>query len=166
MDVIVLGVYNSADKLRLNSVVSRTKDLEIVWDYDHFNIEADRGIKMLEKSYNLFDTGILLNKDRDHIFTSYPLIYEVSESVMGNNNNPKLIHFFDILKETNIRKMVIAFADEWDENTLVKIEQCPISFIKNRLNSVFVWCETYVNLISNSELRGDDHPLILEVDLI
>jgi len=165
MDVIVLGVYNSTERDRVNSAVSRSGDLEIAWDYNHYNIEASRGIQVLKKSYKLFDAGVLVKKDRDASFTSYPLIYEVSEFVLGNNRSPKLFQFLDNLQELNLPKMIIAFADEWDENTLVKIERCPVGSIKERLNSIFVWCECYVNLISNSEIRGDDHPLILEVEL-
>ena len=164
MDVIVIGVYSSNERDQVNSIVSRTEGLEIVWDYHHHNIEASRGIQELEKVYKLFDSGILVRKNRDVSFASYPLIYEVSEFVMGSDNYPMLFQFLDKLKELDTSKMIIAFADEWDENTLVRIEPCAIGSVKERLDSVFVWCESYVNLILNSEIRGDDHPLILEVE--
>lgn len=164
MDIIVLGVYNPIEKERLNSIISQIDDLEIYWDYDHFNIEASSGINTLRKVYNLFGTGVLVKKDASTSFTSYPLIYEVSESVIGKNNDPILFHFFKNLRKAKIPKIIIAFADEWDENTLVRVERCPVGSLKDRLSSIFVWCESYVDLINNSEIRGDGHPLVLEVE--
>lgn len=164
MDLVILGVYSFKDKTRLNSLVSDMEDLEIVWDYEQYNVEASGGIITLSKAYNLADTGVLIKKNGDSSFTSYPLIYEVTESILEGKDDPSLFQFFHALKKADISKMILAFADEWDQNTLVKVERRSIDAVIDRLNSIFVWCETYVNLISGSEMRGDDHPLVLEVD--
>ena len=164
MDIIVLGVYNHSDKGKLDDVVSSIDNLEIVWDYSKFNIEGSIGINLLEKNYKLFQIGILVEKEREGIFSSYPLIYEVSETFMDNTSAPKLFHFIDKLKGINISKMIIAFAYEWDEKSLVKVEKCNVNLLKKRLNSYYVWCESYLNLVSNTEMRGDEHPLIIEIE--
>lgn len=60
--------------------------------------------------------------------------------------------------------MIIAFADEWRENTTVKIETINYNELKGRLNNAFVWCYGYRNLRTNSETRDDFHPLVLELE--
>lgn len=164
MDVIIIGVYSATDKEMLNDVVSTIGSLEIVWEYQQYNTEASNGIGVLEEVYKLFQIGILVEKDREQTFSSYPLIYEVSEAFIKGEIHPKLFQFFDKLEEANIKKMIIAFADEWEKNTLVKVEKCRFQMLKKRLTSIFVWCEGYRNLISNTEIRDDYHPLLLEVE--
>jgi len=164
MDVIVLGIHNTNDKNILDSIVSQFDELEICWDYEHFNIEASNGIKVLSKSFKLTETGILLKNNDDGIFSSYPLICEVTDSILNLSGEPSLFQFLKKINSSSISRMILAFADEWEENTLVKIEKCSIDAAIERLNSIFVWCESYVNLVSESELRGDDHPLILRLE--
>lgn len=164
MDVIILGVYSVSNKETLNNTVAAISNLEIVWNYEQYNIEAFKGIKVLEESYKLFQTGILVEKDRDKTFSSYPLVYEVSDVPLGGNPSPKLFQFFKSIEKSDIDRMIIAFANEWEKDTLVRIEKYDFQGIKKRLNSVFVWCENYTNLINNTEVRDDCHPLILELE--
>ena len=164
MDVIVLGVFNNSEKEKLNKLISNLDNLEVVWNFEKYNIESSKGISLLKEVYSLFSVGILVEKERDETFTSYSLIYEVSETFMGSVEIPKLFHFFDELEHSDLKEMVIAFADAWDENSLVKAEKCRFSTLKQRLNSCYVWCDEYLNLISNTEVRGDEHPLVLEIE--
>lgn len=163
MDVIILGTYSKTDKKIIDNIASMDDNIRIVWDYDPYNIEAAIGIRVLEEHYKLFQTGILVENDNEVTFSSYPLIYEVSEAFINGKTNPKLFLFFDRLEKSSINNMIIAFADEWKKETTVKVEKCNFSMLKKRLNSIFVWCEGYRNLIRNTEVRDDFHPLILEV---
>ncbi len=163
MDVIVLGVYNSGDKEKLEQVVATNNSLELVWNFDRYNIEASEGIQVLLDVYRLFQVGILVEKQRDSTFSSYPLISEVTDTFFGKSITPKLFQFLEDLEKSCIPKMIIAFADEWDKNTTVKIEKCTFKELRKRLNSVYVWCDVYVNLSNNTRTRDDYHPLILDV---
>lgn len=171
MDVIVLGFFNSEDAKLVEEVASKN-DLMVVWNYHQYNIESEIGIKDLENYYKLYKSGILIeNKFKEgDFFYSYPLINEVSDYFMAtewNNetpNNPKLYNFFDALNESNLKKLIVAFADEWVENTAVKIESMNFDCVKSRLNSAYVWCFGYRNLAKNTESRDDFHPLVLELE--
>lgn len=171
MDVIVLGFYNSDDATLVEEIASKN-NLRVVWNYQQYNIEAEIGIKDLENYYKLYKSGILIdNKFKEgDFFYSYPLINEVSDYFMAtvwNNetpNNPKLFNFFDALNESTLKKLVVAFADEWTRNTTVKIESMDFSSVNNRLNSVYVWCLGYRILPTNVENRDDFHPLILDLE--
>jgi len=170
MDVIVLGIYNKEDVLLIEEVAI-ANDLKIVWDFEQYNIEAEIGIKDLEKYYKLLQTGILVDSKyfEGDTFYSYPIINEVSEYYIStewdnrNHSVPRLFRFFDDLNKRNFQQIIIAFADEWNENTTVKIEKIKYSELKNRLNSIFVWCFGYRNFRTNSEVRDDFHPLVLEL---
>lgn len=164
MDVIILGIYDGSEKDKLNHLILDSHQLEVVWDFEKYNLESSKGILLLKEFYNLNSIGILVEKERDESFSSYPLIYEVTETFMGSSEAPKLFGFLDKLESLNLKKIVIAFADEWDENSLVKAEKCNYKELKNRLNSPYVWCDSYLNLVSKTEIRGDEHPLILEVE--
>lgn len=164
MDVIILGVFDSYGKDKLNHLVLASNHLEIAWDFEKYNLESSKGISILKEFYNLDSVGILVEQQRTESFSSYPLIYEVTETFMGSSETPKLFDFLNKLKSSNLEKMVIAFADEWDENSLVKAEKCNYKGLKCRLNSPYVWCDSYLNLVSNTEIRGDEHPLVLEVE--
>lgn len=163
MDVIIIGIYTNEDKDQLNRITNLIPNLEIVWDYDEYNIEAAEGIKVMNDFYRLVQTGVLVEKDRDNAFSSYPIICDVSDAYINQSSIPKLFQFFDNLKNAKIEKMIIAFANEWEKDTLVKIEKCEFESLKGRLNRLFVWCESYFNIIDNVELRDDFHPLILEL---
>ena len=164
MDVIIFGIYNGSEKDKLNHLISDSHQLEIVWSFEKYNLESSKGILLLKKFYNLNSAGILVEKKRDDLFSSYSLIYEVTETFLGGSEIPKLFVFLDKLESLNLQKIIIAFADEWDENSLVKVEKCNYKQLKNRLNSPYVWCNSYLNLVSNTEMREDGHPLILEVE--
>jgi hypothetical protein len=165
MDVIIIGVYSTSDKAIVDDLVSKINNLEIIWDYSFYELDSSKGIELFKNRFELPITGILLEKNRGSSFSSYSLIYEVSESVEGSENKtPLLFQFLSGLGNDKIKKMVIAFADEWDEKSLVKIESCSSDSLIDRLNSYYVWCESYVNLVSNTEIRGDDYPLILLVE--
>lgn len=169
MDVIVLGVYNK-DDIYLIEEISTASGLKIVWNYEHYNIEAEIGVVELKKYYKLYQAGILIDDSfiEGDSFCSYPLINEISDYYIATEwdnktcEQPKLFNFFDALSKSDIQKIVIAFADEWNENATVKIEKLNYSELKCRLYSPFVWCFGYRNLQTNSEIRDEYHPLVLE----
>ncbi len=163
MDVIVIGIFKEEEKIKLDQAASLIKNLKIEWDYENYNIEAYEGIKLMESHYGLYKTGILI--EPNETFTSYPLIHEISENVIKKGERPKLLRFIDSLANSELNNMIIAFADEWSRKTLVRIENHTLATVEARLNSVFVWCEEYINLESNSEIRGDDHPLLIELEI-
>lgn len=171
MDVIVLGFFNSEDA-KLVEEVAIKNDLLVVWNYQQYNIDSEIGLKDMERYYKLYRTGILIDKNLpdEELFSSYSLIYEVSDYFMAtewNNEtprNPKLYNFFDALNESNLKKLIVTFADEWVENTTVKIESMNFGCVKSRLNSAYVWCFGYRNLAKNTESRDDFHPLVLELE--
>ena len=164
MDIIFVGLFTEKENKDKLEDLLKSCDLEIEWNYWNYNIESYAGIKLLEKVYNIELTGVLTEKKVDSSFTSYPLVYEISEFVIKEKKYPRLFRFFDKIKESDIKKMIIAFADYWNEKTLVRIKKIKIENLKKELNSIYSWCETYVNLRTNEELRNDEHPLILEVD--
>lgn len=164
MDVIIVGLYNESDKFLIKELMSNSADLEIEWDYAQYNIESIKGVKLLEEKFGLYCTGVLVEKGWKETFTSYPLIYQVTEALESDNSEyPKLFLFLEKLNSLGINKMIIGFADEWDQNTLVRFEKLDYSALINRLNKYYVWCEGYLNLISDTEMRDNSHPLILEV---
>lgn len=165
MEVIVIGTFNIQDKDNLEHIVSLNDNIELVWDYDKYQIEASEGIAIMRKIHGLYDVGILLKKrpDNDKTFYSYPLIFELSETCTQENPHSTLWDFFDTLNKSNIERLIIAFADEWHHDTLVRIESCMFNNLKNRLNSVYVWCESYTDLLNNTEVRDSSHPLILNM---
>ena len=171
MDVIILGLYSEDDANLIEEIASKS-DLKLVWNYQQYNIEAETGIKDLKEYYKLHKIGILIeNKFAEgDFFYSYPIINEVSDYFMSsewNNempNLPRLFNFFDTLNESALKKIIVAFADEWTENTTVKIERIDFDGVKSRLNNVYVWCFGYRNLRTNTESRDDFHPLVLELE--
>ena len=170
MDVIVLGVYNAHDMNLVNNILLSSNDIKVIWEFDKYNVEAKNGIKILEKYFNLFHTGILVEGQNDEtFFSSYPLIYEISEYYITTelykrkSSTPKLFNFFKLLEKSNFNNFIVAIADEWLDDSTVKIEKIELKDIKKRLNSIYVWCDGYINLLTNSEIRDDFHPLILEV---
>ena len=163
MDVIFLGVYSIDDKEKLEKSVVATSSLEIVWNFGQYNIDASKGIQLLKEVYQLFDIGILVEKETDSTFSSYPLICEVTDTFFGNEHTPKLFLFLDELEKASLSKLIIAFADEWEVDTTVRLEKCEFHTLKKRLNSVYVWCDAFVNLTNGARTRDDYHPLVLEV---
>lgn len=171
MDVIVLGVYNKKDISSIEETAA-FNGLKVVWDYCRFNIEAEKGIKEMEKYYQLFQTGILI--EGSHLegatFYSEPIINEISNYYVAtewNNEShvpPKLFRFFNALNKSILKNLIVAFADEWNENTTVKIERISFNEVNSRLNNFYVWCFGYRDLRTNSEIRDDFHPLILEME--
>ena len=164
MEVIIFGLYDELNKKKLEENLLNSCNVEIVWDYSKYNIESLKGIKLLEKTYDLQATGILLEKNWDDSFTSYPLIYEITEFILQGDKYPRLFKLIDGIQGVGIKKMIMAFADYWDEKTLVRIQEVDFGAIKENLNNIYTWCETYVDLDTNEEIRDDEHPLILEID--
>lgn len=109
------------------------------------------------------------NSIEDHNFSSYPIIYEISEYHIKTawekkeSEKPKLYLFFEDLSQNKISNLVVGFADEWKEYTTVKIEKLKYNDLSNRLNSEHVWCPKFTSLRTNSDIRDEFHPLILEV---
>lgn len=166
MDVIIIGVYQDTDKKTINNIISNNANLEIEWNYNKYVLESSRGIDLFKETYKLSSIGILTKKDEDNIpFTSYPLIDEITTTHLGGTSSepPELFNFLDSLESSNIKKMIVAFADEWDEKSYVRIEQHNIEDLKQRLNTVYVWCDSYFILPSKTGIRVDYYPLIIEI---
>lgn len=170
MDIVILGAYKKEDVSMIEEIAT-ANGLKVVWNYQQYNIEAGQGIKELVKYYNLYQTGVLVEYDfiDGNTFYSEPILNEVSDYYMATEwenktlKLPRLFSFFNALDRSQLKKMIIAFADEWDASTTVRIEQVSYANINRRLNSVFVWCFGYRNLQTNSETRDTFHPLVLEV---
>lgn len=165
MEVIIIGTFNIQDKNMLDHIISLDPKIDMVWDYKKYRIEAAEGIAILQDKYGLSDVGILIKKPEsdDDTFYSYPLVFELSEYNAANNTHPTLFDFFEKLETTSIEKLIIAFADEWQESTLIREESCRFNQLKKRLDSVYVWCESYTDLKNNTEVRDSSHPLVLNV---
>ena len=166
MDVVIIGIYDLSEKIKLSEIVSSINDLDIVWDYEKYHVDAQKGIQIMKKYYNISDVGILIDKKEKDSFSSYSLISDISEYCVNKKEYPLFFAFLDSLigMQFHFKKMIMAFADEWEENTTVKIEKIRFTEIKNRLDNLFVWCNKYINLISDSEIRDDSNPLILEIN--
>lgn len=164
MDIIFIGVYNSKQKDKLDHLVSNFNSLELVWDFQNYKLESEEGISLLEEKFNLEAIGILIKKDEKKPFSSYPLISEITDFVINQEvEKPILMNFFEALKSLNIDKLIIAFANEWDRESLIRLENTHFNEITNRINNLYVWCDCYVNLENNSEIRIDYYPLVLDV---
>lgn len=169
MDVIILGVY-SKDDICLIEEVANINGLKIEWNYEKYRIEAEKGVVELKKYYKLYQAGILIEDslEKGDTFYSGPLLNEISDYYISTEwdkkicDQPKLFNFFDSLSSSSLQKIIIAFADEWDENVTVKIEKLSYRELKSRLYSPFVWCFGYRDLKTNSEIRDEYHPLVLE----
>lgn len=170
MDVIILGFYNQNDSVLAEKLAIKN-NLKIIWDYQQYKIESEIGISDLHKYFKLSKIGILIDanfKDGE-IFYSYPLINEISDFYIQTEwenkpwNIPRIYNFFDDLNNEKINRMIVSFADEWNEKTTVKIENIDFVEVKSRLYSAFVWCNGNRNLRTNSEIRDDAHPLVLEL---
>lgn len=168
MDVIIIGLYSIVDVHKINNMLRTSDKLKIIWNHTEYNLESEEGIKEMEHFFKLYKTGIVLSKG-DELVSSYSLIseistyYEVTKWQQKEYANPSLFSFFEQLNQAKVERFVIAFADEWSKDTTVKIEKIEIKRLSQRLNSFYVWCEGYRNLVTNSEIRDDYHPLILDV---
>ncbi|MBL0314757.1 MAG: hypothetical protein IPP69_02895 [Flavobacteriales bacterium] len=171
MDVIVLGVYSIDDAYLVEKIASKN-NLRVVWNFQDYRIDAEYGMKSLENYFHLHKLGVLIDdkyKDGD-FFCSYPLIIEVSDYFMASEwnketpSNPKLFNFFNSINESTLKKLIVAFADEWTERTTVKIESMDFSSVNKRLTNLYVWCTGFRNLQTNIENRDDFHPLILDLE--
>ena len=65
--------------------------------------------------------------------------------------------------DKGIHKMNPSFADEWEKSDLIRFESISLKDVNKRLNSVYVWCEEYLNLQTNTLSFDDTHPLVLDV---
>lgn len=170
MDIVILGIFENRHASILEDLAKKNK-LQIIWDFDQYLIESEIGLNILKDSFKLKKIGILVDFNflEDRIFSSYPLIYEISEFYIENQwgkipeRLPKLFNYLNDLKKSIINSMIFAFADEWYDYTTVKIESLNFDDIQDRLNNPFVWCPGYKNLQKNFEIRDSIHPLILEV---
>jgi hypothetical protein len=163
MDIILIGFKYDLDKKEFEKKILSLCGLAIEWDFEKYNIESIDGIKKMKEYYKLNNIGIVLEKNWDKYFTSYPLILEISENYLRKEKEPSFFKLIDFLSDNEINDIIIAFADVWKENTLVRIKKMNYKNIKKYLNNNYVWCETYVNLLANEEIRIDEFPLIIEV---
>jgi hypothetical protein len=49
--------------LKLVEEIASQNDLIVIWNYPQYNIDSEIGIRDLEKYYNLYITGILIDKN-------------------------------------------------------------------------------------------------------
>ena len=171
MDVIVIGVYSEREAQIIDDIILLSDSLKVIWSYEKYNLESQEGITEMEQYFNLFKTGVLIS-DTDNVIASYSIIneistyYEITEWNKQKCHTPSLFSFFKQLEKVGIERFVIAFADAWRRDTIVRVEKIKLNKLSQRLNSFYVWCESYLNLVTNSEIREDSHPLILDIDSI
>lgn len=169
MDIIMLGVYTQEDVNILNEF-SEKAQLSVFWNLKDIKIESAIGINQLMQYYQLYKVGIIIEKHQE-VFSSYSIIDEISEFFQETKwykkekESPKFFKFLDYLEKSKIKKIIIAFADEWDDNTTVTVENIDIFNLKNKLNTLYVWCNGYKNLISDCIYRDDSHPLVVELEM-
>lgn len=164
MDIMAIGFYCNIDKRKIEQELLNIFDIQIIWDFEKYNIESEEGIKILQKYYNLKEVGILVDKkEKQKSFTSYPLIYEIFESILHSNISPRIFKLMDYFQNSDFHKLLFSFADYWDSKTLVRVEELSFQEAKKYLNKIYVWCKTYVDIIGNEEIRYDDHPLIIKI---
>ena len=168
MDVIVIGIYSEQDVQKINEAVSLSNNLKIIWEYTQYKLESGQGIKEMLRFFNLYKAGILIGK-AESVIASYSLInevslyYEATEWQQKEYATPSLFNFFEQIKKVNLKRFIIAFANEWSKDTTVRLEKIELNKLSQRLNTFYVWCEEYRNLTNNSVIRDDYHPLILDV---
>lgn len=160
MVIIAIGVYSETDKNKVDNFISNLPNLRILWDYKDLHIDEEEGLSALKDYLKLYKTGLIVNESDTKNGVAYTLIDEITNYCIKGNPYPSFFSFVDTL---NLDKFVLAFADEWEKSDLIRFESIPLKEVNKRLSSVYVWCEEYLNLQTNTLSFDDTHPLVLDV---
>ena len=160
MVIIAVGVYSDADRIKVEESISKVPQLRIVWDYETVKIDEEEGLSSLKEYFKLYKIGIVVHETDFRQCQSYTLIDEISHYYIQDNPYPSFFHFIDTLE---LDYFVLAFADEWERDDLIRLEKLPLKDVKERLLSVYVWCEQYLNFQTNVLSFDDTHPLVLDI---
>ena len=160
MVVIAFGVYSESDKNKVDNFISNLPTLRILWDYKDLHIDEEEGLFSLKDYPKLYKIGLIVNASDYNSGVAYTLIDEITNYCIKGNPYPSFFSFVDAL---NLDKFVLAFADEWEKSDLIRFESISLKDVNKRLNSVYVWCEEYLNLQTNTLSFDDTHPLVLDV---
>jgi hypothetical protein len=160
MVIIAFGVYSESDKNKVDNFISNLPTLRILWDYKDLHIDEEEGLFSLKDYLKLYKTGLIVNASDYNSGVAYTLIDEITNYCIKGNPYPSFFSFVDAL---NLDKFVLAFADEWEKSDLIRFESISLKDVNKRLNSVYVWCEEYLNLQTNTLSFDDTHPLVLDV---
>jgi len=161
MVVIAIGVFSIVDKTIVDNIVSKFPCLSVLWEYDNYKIDEEKGLDEMKKYFNLYKIGIVVHKNDILHCHSYTLIDEITNYYIHKKPYPSLFSFIDSI---DLNRFILAIADEWERNDLVRLEEMPFVDVKKRLSSVYVWCEEYLNLQTNVLTFDDSHPLILDIN--
>lgn len=164
MDIISLGFLFNINKDDLEKSLLQHCGIKLIWDFEKYNIESIKGIQLFKEYFKINTMCVLLDADENKTFTSYPLIYEISEYYLSKERIPKLFNLIDILKMKGMNDCFFSFSDFWDDKTLIRIKELNFEKMKNFLDNIYVWCETYTNLMKNEDIRIDDHPLVIRIN--
>lgn len=160
MVIIAIGVYSTTDKDKIDNIISNFAHLQVIWDYEAVGIDEQEGLSSMKKYFNLYKIGIIVHSEDAKYIYSYTLIDEITNYYIHGTPYPS---FFSFIDTVDLNRFILAFADEWESNDLVRLEKMSIIDIKKRLTSVYVWCEEYLNLQTNALSFDDCHPLILDI---
>jgi len=160
MVVIAFGTFSIADKNKIEALVSNIPYLRVIWDYDAYKIDEEVGLSKMKNYFNLYKIGIIIHEKDVGQCHSYSLIDEITNYCMHGSPYPSFFSFIDSL---DLNRFILAFADEWERDNLVRLEKISLKDVKKRLTSVYVWCEEYLNLQTNVLSFDDSRPLILDI---
>jgi hypothetical protein len=164
LEIITICFQDSIDTKALESFAQKTSGILIDWEYSKHKTESDEGLNSFTKLHNIDTVGVLLDLQESEIFTSYPLIFEITNYYLTGEGTPKLFLLLDELAKQDLGNFYLTFSDTWEEHTLVRMNGFTIEHTKEFLNSVYVWCETLTDLSKNEDIRIDDHPLIIKIN--
>ncbi|MEM7179875.1 MAG: hypothetical protein AAF518_03110 [Spirochaetota bacterium] len=168
MQVILLGVYNQSQKNQLDTLVGKLGDLQIMWDFEDCNICASFGVPLLIEKYKLFAIGLLHDAKGKKRCESTSLLFpfrDLYQEGKGRQYTTLLWDFWNALATCGLEKLLLVFADEWEEDTLVRIEKHSFGDLTKRLDDYYIWCDLHTNLSRDLYYTEDyDFPLILELE--
>jgi len=160
MVVIAFGTFSIADKNKVDALVSNTPYLRVIWEYDAYKIDEEDGLSKMKNYFDLYKIGIIVHEDDAQQCHSYTLIDEITNYCLHGSPYPSFFSFIDSL---DLNRFILAFANEWESDDLVRLEKIALKDVRKRLTSVYVWCEEYLNLQTNILSFEDSHPLILDI---
>ncbi len=169
MVIIAIGLYKNEDKIELESILMKFDLLNVEFDYTQYNIESEEGLGIVKDYFKLSNIGVIHYKKDRIPFYSGSITKEISDYYISieiynkSVNEPYFFEFIDAIENSKIKKFILTFADEFDENSGVRLEEVKIKDIKKRLFSGSVWEEEYLSLQHNECFPENYHPLILKV---
>jgi len=163
MEIVIIGISNK-DKQVVNRVASEIDGIEIMWNFEDLGLDGQEGILVFKNLFEIENIGLLV---QNHLapFNSISLIYEISEWSVEPKTMPKIFKLMSLFSNQSLGTFFLCFADMWSKKSLVRFERSSIASLEKRLNNPYVWAETYIELEYQTEIRSDEHPLILQVIL-